>query len=96
MAKQTKKSNKLIYWLIGAVVALLLFVVVGKSAGWIGKSKELEVDLAKVKRVSIVEKVSASGTVQPVTEVKIAPEVSGEIRELIVEEGDSVQRGELL
>ncbi|NBP70257.1 MAG: efflux RND transporter periplasmic adaptor subunit [Cytophagia bacterium] len=96
MAKQTKKSNKLIYWLIGAVVALLLFVVVGKSAGWIGKSKELEVDLAKVKRVSIVEKVSASGTVQPVTEVKIAPEVSGEIRELVVEEGDSVQRGELL
>lgn len=96
MAKQNKKSNKLIYWLIGAVVALLLFVVVGKSAGWIGKSKELEVDLAKVKRVSIVEKVSASGTVQPVTEVKIAPEVSGEIRELIVEEGDSVQRGQLL
>ena len=96
MAKQTKKSNKLLYWLIGAVVALLLFVVVGRSAGWIGKSKELEVELAKAKRVSIVEKVSASGTVQPVTEVKIAPEVSGEIRELVVEEGDSVQRGELL
>lgn len=96
MAKQNKKSNKLLYWLIGGVVALLLFVVVGKSAGWIGKSKELEVDLAKTKRVSIVEKVSASGTVQPVTEVKIAPEVSGEIRELVVEEGDSVQRGELL
>ncbi|GCC53061.1 efflux RND transporter periplasmic adaptor subunit [Chryseotalea sanaruensis] len=96
MAKQNKKSNKLIYWLIGAVVGLLLFVIIGKSAGWIGKSKELEVDLAKVKRVSIVEKVSASGTVQPVTEVKIAPEVSGEIRELIVEEGDSVHRGQLL
>lgn len=96
MAKQKKKSNKIVYWLIGAVVALLLFVVIGKSAGWIGKSKELEVDLAKVKRVSIVEKVSASGTVQPVTEVKIAPEVSGEIRELVVEEGDSVQRGQLL
>jgi HlyD family secretion protein len=96
MAKQNKKSNKLLYWLIGGVVALLLFVVIGRSAGWIGKSKELEVDVAKVKRVSIVEKVSASGTVQPVTEVKIAPEVSGEIRELVVEEGDSVRRGDLL
>jgi len=40
--------------------------------------------------------VSASGTVQPVTEVKIAPEVSGEIIDLLVEEGDSVKRGQLL
>jgi HlyD family secretion protein len=52
--------------------------------------------LAKAKRVTIVEKVSASGTVQPVTEVKIAPEVSGEIIELLIEEGDSVQMGETL
>jgi HlyD family secretion protein len=96
MAKQNKKSNKLLYWLIGAVVVLLLFVIVGKSAGWIGKAKEMEVDLQKVKRVSIVEKVSASGTVQPVTEVKIAPEVSGEIRELVVEEGNAVKKGDLL
>ncbi|MCU0383006.1 MAG: efflux RND transporter periplasmic adaptor subunit [Cyclobacteriaceae bacterium] len=96
MAKQTKKSNKLIYILIGAVVFLIAFVIIGKSAGWIGKPRELEVELAKVKRVSIIEKVSASGTVQPVTEVKIAPEVSGEIRELVVEEGDSVKRGQML
>jgi len=96
MAKQTKKSNKLIYILIGAVVFLIAFAIIGKSAGWIGKPKELEVDIAKVKRVSIIEKVSASGTVQPVTEVKIAPEVSGEIRELAVEEGDSVRKGQLL
>ena len=39
---------------------------------------------------------SASGTVQPVTEVKIAPEVSGEIIDLLVEEGDSVRRGQIL
>jgi len=54
------------------------------------------VDVAKVKNVSIVEKVSASGTVQPVTEVKLAPEVSGEIIELRVEDGDSVRMGEML
>lgn len=96
MAKQKQKSNKLIYWLIGALLVIILFLVVGKSAGWIGKPKELEVELAKVKRVTIVEKVSASGTVQPVTEVKIAPEVSGEIIDLLIEEGDSVNRGQLL
>ncbi len=96
MAKQKRKSNKLIYWLIGAVGFLLVFIIVGKSAGWIGKPKEIEVELAKAKRVTIVEKVSASGTVQPVTEVKIAPEVSGEIIELLIEEGDSVKRGKTL
>ena len=96
MAKQKQKSNKLIYWLIGSLLVLIVFLVVGKSAGWIGKPKEMEVELAQVKRATIVEKVSASGTVQPVTEVKIAPEVSGEITDLLVEEGDSVKRGQLL
>ena len=96
MAKQRQKSNKLIYWLIGAVVLLLVFIMVGRSAGWIGKPKELDVELAKAKRVTIIEKVSASGTVQPVTEVKIAPEVSGEIIELLIEEGDSVKLGKTL
>lgn len=96
MAKQKQKSNKLIYWLIGTVAFLLIFFMVGKSMGWIGKPKELEVDLAKAKRVTIVEKVSASGTVQPVIEVKIAPEVSGEIIELLIEEGDSVKKSETL
>jgi len=96
MAKQKRKSNTLIYWLIGAVVVILLFFVVGRSAGWIGKPKEIEVELAKAKRVTIIEKVSASGTVQPVTEVKIAPEVSGEIVDLLIEEGDSVKEGTML
>lgn len=96
MAKQKQKSNKVIYWLIGAVAVLLIFIVVARSAGWIGKPKELEVELAKAAKVTIIEKVSASGTVQPVTEVKIAPEVSGEIIELLIEEGDSVKAGETL
>lgn len=96
MAKQKQKSNRLIYWLIGSLIVIIVFLVVAKSAGWIGKPKEIEVELAKLKRVTIIEKVSASGTVQPVTEVKIAPEVSGEIIDLLVEEGDSVKRGQLL
>ncbi|MBX2916420.1 MAG: efflux RND transporter periplasmic adaptor subunit [Cyclobacteriaceae bacterium] len=97
MAKQTKKkSNKALYIIIGVVAFLILFLIIGKSAGWIGKPKTLEVDATKAKKVSIIEKVSASGTVQPVIEVKLAPEVSGEITDLNVEDGDSVRAGAVL
>ncbi len=96
MAKQKKKSNKLLYIVIGAVAFLIILVFVGRSQGWIGKPKTIEVELAKAKKTSITEKVSASGTVQPVIEVKLAPEVSGEIIELNVEDGDSVKLGEVL
>lgn len=97
MAKQTKKkSNKILYIGIGAVVFLILFLIIGRSAGWIGKPKTLEVELSKAKKVSITEKVSASGTVQPVIEVKLAPEVSGEITDLNVEDGDPVELGQVL
>jgi len=96
MAKQKKKSNKLLYIGIGVVAFLILFLIIGKSQGWIGKAKTIEVDVTKAKKVSITEKVSASGTVQPVTEVKLAPEVSGEIIDLTVEDGDSVRLGEIL
>ncbi len=91
-----KKSNKLLYWGIGALVGLIIFLMIGKSAGWIGKSKEMEVEFTKSKKVSITEKVSASGTVQPVIEVKLAPEVSGEIIDLKVQDGDSVKLGDVL
>lgn len=96
MAKQKKKSNKLVYALIGGLIVVILFLVIGKSAGWIGKTKDLEVEMVKASKASITEKVSASGTVQPVTEVKLAPEVSGEIIELNVEDGDSVRLGDVL
>jgi len=96
MAKQKRKSNTLIYILIGSVVLIIIFLLVAKSQGWIGKGKVIEVELAKAKRTTITEKVSASGTVQPVTEVKLAPEVSGEITELYVEDGDSVKLGQVL
>jgi len=94
MAK--KKSNKLLYILISTAVLLVIVAIVGKKAGWIGKQKEIEVDLAKVEKRTIVEKVSASGMVQPVTEVRLSPDVSGEIIELEVEEGDSVYAGQPL
>jgi HlyD family secretion protein len=94
MAK--KKSNKLLYILISSAVLLIIVAIVGKKAGWIGKQKEIEVDLGKVETITIIEKVSASGMVQPVTEVRLSPDVSGEIIELWIEEGDSVYVGQPL
>lgn len=95
MAKK-RKSNKVLYILIGLVVVLVIFAVVGKSAGWIGKSKEIEVEVGEASIERIIETVSASGMVQPVYEVKISPDVPGEIIELNIEEGDSVARNTVL
>ena len=92
-----KKSNyRLALFLSVLAGLLLLFAIIGKSYGWVGKKKMFEVDMAKVSLNTIVEKVSASGMVRPVIEVKISPEVAGEIIELQIEEGDSVKTGDLL
>ncbi len=96
MAKKKKKSNKVLYILLGLLGVVIITAIIGKQAGWIGKVKEIEVDFAEATRTTIVEKVSASGTVQPVTEIRISPDVAGEIIELNVEEGDSVVQGQLL
>ncbi|MES2559317.1 MAG: efflux RND transporter periplasmic adaptor subunit [Bacteroidota bacterium] len=92
----TKKSNKLIWYLGAAVVLLIVFVLVGKSAGWIGKDEGIKVSATKAERKTIIETVSANGKIQPEVEVKMSSDVSGEIKELYVKEGDSVQAGRLL
>ncbi|MFC4872497.1 efflux RND transporter periplasmic adaptor subunit [Negadavirga shengliensis] len=91
-----KKSNRLIYILLGAVVVLAVFIFAGKKAGWIGGEKELEIETALASKRNITEKVSASGIVQPEMEVKLSPDVAGEIIELNVIEGDSVKLNDLL
>lgn len=92
----TKKSNKVLYYLLGVVGLIIVFAIIGRSAGWIGGAKETEVEFATVKKTAIVEKVSASGEIQPEVEVKLSPDVAGEIIELNVQEGDSVEMGRLL
>ena len=91
-----KKSNKLLYYLFGAIVVLIIFAVIARKAGWVGGAKELEVEITKAAKTKIVEKVSASGEIQPEVEVKLSPDVAGEIIELNIEEGDSVELGKLL
>nr|WP_299421384.1 efflux RND transporter periplasmic adaptor subunit [uncultured Emticicia sp.] len=91
-----KKSNRL-WWILGGVVALLvIFLLIAKAQGWIGKEKPTEVEFVKVGKSDITETVSASGKIQPEVEVKITPDVPGEIIALYVKEGDSVKKGQLL
>jgi HlyD family secretion protein len=84
-------------WILLIIAALAAIVgVVGKQMHWFGKEDVTEVEVASVTKGDIVEKVSASGKVQPELEVKISADVSGEIIELAVREGDSVKKGQLL
>lgn len=80
-------------WVIISLVALLvIIIVVGKLRG----DKGTKVAVEKAAPHTIIEVVTASGKIYPETEVKISPEVSGEITELTIEEGDSVHKGQLL
>ena len=95
MAKKSKKNKILIISAI-IVVALIIFAVIGKKAGFIGKSYQVKVSTELVQKRTIEELITANGKVQPQTEVKISADVSGEIVELYVKEGQEVKKGELL
>jgi len=90
------KTNKLLRYLLIISLVLIVLAVVGKKAGWFGKEQVIEVVVEKARQRDIVETITANGKIQPETEVKISPDVSGEIVELLVKEGDPVERGQLL
>jgi HlyD family secretion protein len=90
------KQNKVLRYVLIATVALIIFAIIGKKSGIIGKEKPTEVTTDVVSKRTIIETITANGKIQPETEVKISPEVSGEIIELNVKEGDYVQKGKLL
>lgn len=91
-----KKSKKMIWVISGLLAALLLLLIIGKKAGWIGAEKPTQVEITKVATGNLTQSVSASGKIQPEVEVKISPDVPGEIIALYIKEGDSVQKGQLL
>jgi HlyD family secretion protein len=83
-------------WLLIGMVAVIATLLGLKKAGIIGKEEGTKVSVETVSRRNITEVVTASGKVYPEVEVKISPDVSGEIVELTVMEGDSVKKGQLL
>src|SRR5215831_18512252 len=91
MANSKKRRKTLVFGLIGVVLVAL-------TVGAIVKKREavITIQTEKVGRRNLTEIVVASGKIQPVVQVKISPEVSGEIIELPFKEGQSVKKGDLL
>ncbi len=90
------KQKKLLPYLLGLVVVVIILLVVGKKQGWFGSDFTIDVATQKVESKTITEFITANGKIQPETEVKISPDVAGEIVELYVVEGDEVEKGKLL
>ncbi len=83
---------KKIVWIIIIGVVLLSLVLIFTKSG----TKAINVTTEKAEKRDIIEMVSANGKIQPEVEVKISSDVSGEIVELYVKEGDQVKKGDLL
>ena len=90
------KKNKTLLILVVITVLAIVIAIVGKKAGWFGKEEKFKVAVEEGKYRTIIQTVNANGKIQPETEVKLAPDVSGEIVELNVKEGDYVLKGKLL
>jgi HlyD family secretion protein len=92
--RRKRKSRRKLYIWIG-VAGLILILIIGSVIS--GKREQpIPVTTEKATKRTIVEAVSATGKIQPETEVKISPEVAGEIIELPVVDGKEVKKGELL
>lgn len=99
MAQKKRKSpaKKLLITSGIILVGFLSFALLARAMGWIGGERPgIEVETSAVELRTITQLVTASGRIQPEIEVKLAPDVSGEIIELSVKEGDLVEEGDLL
>ncbi|MDP4185036.1 MAG: efflux RND transporter periplasmic adaptor subunit [Bacteroidota bacterium] len=81
---------------ITVILIVIIALLVAKKAGWIGKETGIPISTEKAVKRTITEVITANGKIQPETQVKISPEVPGEITELMVREGDEVKKGDLL
>lgn len=88
--------SKSFKWIIGILVLIIIVLLILKKTGALGKEEGIKVSSEKVTNRTIVESVNASGKIYPEVEVKLSPDISGEIVELNVLEGDSVKKGQVV
>jgi len=87
--------NKTVKWILIILAVLIAVLIVGKLIA--GKGDEgVKVSTEKATKRMIIETVNATGKIYPEVEVKITPDISGQITELNVQEGDSVKKGQVL
>ncbi|MCU0394416.1 MAG: efflux RND transporter periplasmic adaptor subunit [Chitinophagaceae bacterium] len=89
-------KKKRIIWIISLLVVVIVTLIVLKKTGVIGGEEGTKVATEAASQRTIIETVNASGKIYPEVEVKMSSDVSGEITELTVAEGDSVRRGQVL
>src|SRR5205809_1777898 len=89
--RRLRRKRNIIFGAAGAVLLLIIGLFVASK-----REKPIPVTTEKAVRRTILQTVSATGKIQPETEVKISPEVAGEIIELPVEDGIQVKKGDLL
>ena len=88
--------NKTTKWILISVGILVGVLIVLAKVGVFGKDEGTKVTAEKAAVRNIIEVVNASGKIYPEVEVKVSPDISGEITELTVAEGDTVKKGQLL
>lgn len=88
-------SKKLKILLISSAAAVVVLFIL-KASGVLGSGDAPQISTENAQVRTITEVISANGKIRPETEVKISSDVSGEIVELIVKEGQEVQEGDLL
>ena len=89
--RRSRRRRYIIFGSVGTILLLIIgFIIASK------REKPIPVITEKAVRRTILQTVSATGKIQPETEVKISPEVAGEITELPVEDGMQVRKGDLL
>jgi len=97
MAKKKSATKRILTLLIVLVVIAVVAIVGLRASGLVGgKERATQVELSEVERRTVTQLVTASGNIQPEIEVRISPDVSGEIVELPIVEGDRVTKGQLL